>query len=84
MNGLMTIHPQGAALLRCAVQFVLLTNCRPPLAGFSLTYSITKTAEAALVMERVEGIEPSYSAWKADVLPLNYTRIRFLLKVESW
>src|SRR5690625_550517 len=25
-------------------------------------------------MERVEGIEPSTSAWKAGVLPLNYTR----------
>ena len=24
--------------------------------------------------ERVEGIEPSYAAWKAAVLPLNYTR----------
>ncbi len=27
-----------------------------------------------LVMERVAGIEPACSAWKADVLPLNYTR----------
>ncbi len=27
------------------------------------------------VMERVKGIEPSSSAWKAEVLPLNYTRI---------
>ena len=27
------------------------------------------------VMERVKGIEPSRSAWKAEVLPLNYTRI---------
>ena len=27
-------------------------------------------------MERVKGIEPSRSAWKADVLPLNYTRIK--------
>ena len=27
------------------------------------------------VMERVMGIEPTCSAWKADVLPLNYTRI---------
>ena len=27
------------------------------------------------VQERVMGIEPTYSAWKADVLPLNYTRI---------
>ena len=25
-------------------------------------------------MERVGGIEPPWSAWKAEVLPLNYTR----------
>ncbi len=25
-------------------------------------------------MERVKGIEPSYVAWEAAVLPLNYTR----------
>ena len=25
-------------------------------------------------LERVKGIEPSYPAWKAGVLPLNYTR----------
>jgi hypothetical protein len=28
-------------------------------------------------MERVRGIEPPYSAWEADVLPLNYTRVDF-------
>ena len=27
------------------------------------------------VLERVKGIEPSYEAWEAAVLPLNYTRI---------
>ena len=27
-------------------------------------------------VERVRGIEPLYSAWEADVLPLNYTRAR--------
>ena len=26
------------------------------------------------VVERVKGIEPSYAAWEAAVLPLNYTR----------
>lgn len=26
-------------------------------------------------LERAKGIEPSYSAWEADVLPLNYARI---------
>ena len=27
--------------------------------------------------ERVKGIEPSYAAWEAAVLPLNYTRFFF-------
>jgi hypothetical protein len=25
-------------------------------------------------LERMTGIEPAYSAWEADVLPLNYIR----------
>ena len=29
-----------------------------------------------LKLERVMGIEPTLSAWKAEVLPLNYTRIK--------
>ena len=36
----------------------------------------------AHVLERVKGIEPSRSAWKADVLPLNYTRICADILVE--
>ena len=28
----------------------------------------------AHIMERVTGIGPAYPAWKAGVLPLNYTR----------
>lgn len=30
-------------------------------------------------LERVRGIEPPYSAWEADVLPLNYTRINCII-----
>jgi hypothetical protein len=30
----------------------------------------------AFALERVTGIEPALSAWEADVLPLNYTRMR--------
>ena len=30
-------------------------------------------------VERVKGIEPSYAAWEAAVLPLNYTRARRIL-----
>ena len=29
--------------------------------------------------ERVRGIEPPFSAWEADVLPLNYTRGRIAM-----
>ena len=31
-------------------------------------------ARAKEILERVKGIEPSYAAWEAAVLPLNYTR----------
>jgi dipeptidyl aminopeptidase/acylaminoacyl peptidase len=31
--------------------------------------------DEAMRMERVKGIEPSYAAWEAAVLPLNYTRL---------
>lgn len=29
-------------------------------------------------MERMTGIEPAWSAWEAEVLPLNYIRVRLL------
>ena len=34
-------------------------------------------------LERVKGIEPSYEAWEAAVLPLNYTRILQLVDVNE-
>ena len=38
---------------------------------------------AAEGMERVKGIEPSYAAWEAAVLPLNYTRAGSELSVTG-
>jgi hypothetical protein len=37
---------------------------------------LTRDVAAKLLelLERVKGIEPSYSAWKAAALPLSYTR----------
>ncbi len=32
-------------------------------------------------MERVTGIEPAWSAWKAEVLPLNYTRVTWYVVI---
>lgn len=34
-------------------------------------------------LERVKGIEPSYSAWKAAALPLSYTRIQRLPNTDG-
>jgi hypothetical protein len=33
-----------------------------------------RVAKSLKRLERVKGIEPSYSAWKAAALPLSYTR----------
>ncbi len=38
---------------------------------------------ASPVLERVMGIEPTSSAWKAEVLPLNYTRLSRLLPLPQ-
>jgi hypothetical protein len=34
----------------------------------------TAISSTRFILERVMGIEPTSSAWKAEVLPLNYTR----------
>ena len=36
--------------------------------------TVGRALRAVSSMERVMGIEPTPSAWKAEVLPLNYTR----------
>jgi hypothetical protein len=36
----------------------------------------------ASYLERVKGIEPSYSAWEAAALPLSYTRVILSGSVE--
>ena len=33
------------------------------------------------ILERVMGIEPTRSAWEADILPLNYTRIYYFCRI---
>jgi hypothetical protein len=40
-------------------------------------WAIVIQLSQAFQMERVMGIEPTSSAWKAEVLPLNYTRLLF-------
>src|SRR5438128_4539824 len=40
------------------------------------------SAAGRLRLERVKGIEPSYAAWEAAVLPLNYTRVGSELSIS--
>ncbi len=37
-------------------------------------FRVSPLGKIAIALERVMGIEPTLSAWKAEVLPLNYTR----------
>jgi hypothetical protein len=42
-----------------------------------LSYEGNLLGNMTFLLERVKGIEPSQSAWEADVLPLNYTRMYY-------
>jgi hypothetical protein len=35
------------------------------------------------ILERAKGIEPSYAAWEAAVLPLNYARVSLALSQDN-
>jgi hypothetical protein len=48
--------------------------CRNGIRG-SVGMESCRAAKSLKSLERVKGIEPSYSAWKAAALPLSYTRI---------
>ena len=39
---------------------------------------VARRDDLPVMLERVMGIEPTSSAWKAEVLPLNYTRLILL------
>ena len=54
-------------LVRNANSYSLLESCQG-------TMIETSAAAGIATLERAEGIEPSYAAWEAAVLPLNYAR----------
>ena len=50
-------------------------SCSIQLSYWRIRISTLKcVAQSRFFLERVMGIEPTCSAWKADILPLNYTR----------
>ena len=53
------------------------TRTRDPDLGKVVLHQLShsRIINKIFISKQVMGIEPTYSAWKADVLPLNYTRI---------
>ena len=77
-------EPQSGALTSCAISTILnlrlspqmsLKGFEPPTHGLEGRCSIQLSYR---LIQRVMGIEPTYPAWKAGVLPLNYTRRKTL------
>ena len=63
-------------------RFELPTYCLEGSCSILLSYWRIYISRAH-VMERVMGIEPTYPAWKAGVLPLNYTRTVVSIQLEN-
>jgi hypothetical protein len=45
-------------------------------AAVAAAHKMASEKSESQILERVNGIEPSSSSWKEEVLPLNYTRIK--------
>ena len=56
---------------------------RPLLYPTELQAHVTDTIAPAKIVERVMGIGPTRPAWKAGILPLNYTRIRVSVSYQQ-
>ena len=52
-----------------------LTYCLEGSCSIQLSYWRKQSLLNELLLERMMGIEPTRSAWKAEVLPLNYIRL---------
>ena len=91
VSNLLPPEPQSGALpieLRPPFTVVRLERFEPPTHGLegrcSILLSYRRVTLPLLgVLERVMGIGPTQPAWKASVLPLNYTRITYKVRTTQ-
>ena len=78
-------RPTGAQIKAQRSGFDLKGGRREHGAVFAALAQATETERRELLptLERVMGIEPTYPAWKAGVLPLNYTRTSSPFSLEN-
>ena len=72
MGGIWT-HGRIASHNRFRV-YAVMTTSAPLHHKFYKIKRLEHNCSSLYILERVAGIEPAQSAWKAEILPLNYTR----------
>src|SRR4026207_297533 len=65
----------GPAMTKLTISSLRFTAAKRAKGKGGICAAMASPFNQVAFMERVMGIEPTYSAWEADVLPLNYTRI---------
>src|SRR6202140_32020 len=71
------VLPPGLPAVRSKFQRHRLATQRPYARSRRKDRLVWAVDRGLSVLERAKGIEPSYAAWEAAVLPLNYARGRF-------
>src|ERR1700676_1235272 len=78
------VLPPGLPAVRSKFQRHRLATQRPYARSRRKDRLVWAVDRGLSVLERAKGIEPSYAAWEAAVLPLNYARLRHVIVIRNF